>query len=406
MYVAAGARAVSVCGDVLATTALVLVLQAAGAGGIAVAALLLAGALPLVVLAPLAGRVADRYDSRSIIVAVASAQAATCAVLAVTDRPAGIVGLVALLSAGVAVLQPTMAALTPDMVGRENLPRAAGIGQSAAAAGMLVAPALAGLLVGHFGPRVPLLIDAGSFLAVALAGLLIRTRRGGAQHHTDPTGAAPAWSLRSDHFIAALVVAVSATAAMLVAVNVVDVFFVVDTLGAGPTWFGAVTAAWTAGLLLGGWTTARLVARLRLADGPAGLALLVTIGTSALPVALAALCAGPGWLLPLWIAGGLSNGACNVLIALLIGRRIPAAARGRAFARLNAAVNGASVLGYAAGGLLLSLATPRTLIAACGVAGLATAVAFLPYLMRAMRRLPAEPGTLTPWLSREQTAST
>src|SRR5204862_400468 len=70
-------------------------------------------------------------------------------------------------------------ALVPDMVSRERLPKATAIGQTASSVGMLLAPALGGLLVGQFGLRVPLLIDAATYLAVTVAGVLIRTRRGG-----------------------------------------------------------------------------------------------------------------------------------------------------------------------------------------------------------------------------------
>ena len=63
----ATARAVSYCGDFLAATALALNLQTHGDGGYGVAALLVAGALPVAVLAPLAGRLADRFDSRTLL---------------------------------------------------------------------------------------------------------------------------------------------------------------------------------------------------------------------------------------------------------------------------------------------------------------------------------------------------
>src|SRR5882724_4786651 len=60
VYLATGARAVSVCGDFLAATALVLALQQRGAGSVAIAAILIAAAVPPVVLAPWTGRLADR----------------------------------------------------------------------------------------------------------------------------------------------------------------------------------------------------------------------------------------------------------------------------------------------------------------------------------------------------------
>ena len=104
VYVAAGARAVTTCGDFLAATALALALQQSGAGGVAVSGLLLAASLPLVVLAPLTGRIADRVDSRLLLVGTGIAQAAICLGLAFAHRPALIIALVALLACAVATL--------------------------------------------------------------------------------------------------------------------------------------------------------------------------------------------------------------------------------------------------------------------------------------------------------------
>src|SRR5689334_4695572 len=149
----ASARGVSYAGDMLSATALVLVLQGRGAGGYAVAALLIAAAAPLVIFAPLTGRLVDRVDSRALIVTGGLAQAACCVVMAYTGSVAALVGLVALVATGAAVTQPTFAALTPEMVRRADLPRASAIGQTAGSIGMLVGPPVAGLLVGLYGQR-------------------------------------------------------------------------------------------------------------------------------------------------------------------------------------------------------------------------------------------------------------
>src|SRR4051812_34025457 len=78
------ARGVSIAGDFLSATALMLALQSRGAGGYAVAAILLAASAPLAVLAPLTGRLVDRVDSRVLIATVSVLQAACCAVMAYT----------------------------------------------------------------------------------------------------------------------------------------------------------------------------------------------------------------------------------------------------------------------------------------------------------------------------------
>jgi MFS family permease len=178
VYLAAGARAVSSCGDLLAATALVLELQQRGMGGFAVAAVLLAATVPPVLLVRWSGRLADRADSRLLLVVTGLAQAGACVALAFASGVAEIIALVSVLAAGLALTQPCLSALLPSMVGPDDLPRATALGQTATSAGTMLAPALAGLLMGRFGLRVPLLVDAGSYLAIAGAGWLIRTRRG------------------------------------------------------------------------------------------------------------------------------------------------------------------------------------------------------------------------------------
>src|SRR5262245_2066301 len=107
VYLAATGRGVSAAGDFLAATALLLALQARGLGGIAVAALLIAEAAPLVLFAPLGGWLADRYDSRTLLATVGTLQAVVCALLAGVHEPWLLIVLVALLSTGVAITSPT-----------------------------------------------------------------------------------------------------------------------------------------------------------------------------------------------------------------------------------------------------------------------------------------------------------
>ena len=113
----------------------------------------------------------DRVDSRLLLVVVSLVQAVVCVLLAFTPGTVAIVALVALLACGTALTTPTLNALLPEMVGPELLPRASAIGQTASSVGMLVAPALGGLLYGGYGLRTPLLVDAGTYLALTLAAV-------------------------------------------------------------------------------------------------------------------------------------------------------------------------------------------------------------------------------------------
>ncbi|WP_327033212.1 MFS transporter [Micromonospora ureilytica] len=428
VWIAAAARGTTICGDFLAATALALALQGAGAGGLAVSGLLLAATLPLVVLAPLAGRLADRMDSRTLLVTIGFAQAAICALLAVVEQPVLVVGLVTLLACGLAVTQPCLAALLPAMVRPADLPRASAISQTAVSLGALGGPVLAGLLVGQFGTRVPLLLDAATYLALVVAGLLLRTRRGGRRPATSQAAASSqavsggiataggteiGWRLRRDPLMLVMVVSTAVVIAAIGGINVIEVFFIRETLGGSPTTYGLVSAAWMAGMLPGTWLAVRLARRLD-DDGALVRGVLATLAVCSLMVLLAATVPAAGLLVPLWLVGGAANGGDNVFANLLTARRVPEAMRARAYASYGAAVQGGSMAGFLIGGALLVAVPPRPLIAGAGVVGLLVVLVFVPVVTRAARRSssaglatpgrPAEPepaagDTVGPWLS-------
>ena len=431
VYLASGARAVSSCGDFLAATALVLELQQHGAGGFAVAAVLIAAAAPPVLLVRWTGRLADRADSLLLLTATGLAQAAVCVALAFVPGPAGIITLVALLAAGLAVTQPCLSALLPSMVAADDLPRAMALGQTAGSVGLMLAPALGGLLMGRFGLRVPLLADAGSYLAIAAAGRLIRTRRGSAvrprrsasgaavtapaagqrgghsddaaQRRASGAGAAgngtsgrsaraaprcpggrhpagrPGWGVRRDPLVRAAIVLVGAVVGAASLVNVAEVFFVRAALHSTAGVYGLMESVWVIASVAGGWW----VARRRLADPGLALFLLGSLTLTCAGVALMAIVPAVGWLAPVSVLGGLGNGGVNVAAGVLLGRRAPAALRGRVFAVFGAAVNGATVAGYLLGGALLAVVPVRVAIAGAGLGGLAATAAFARPVLRA-----------------------
>ena len=400
VYLASGARAVSSCGDFLAATALVLELQQRGAGGFAVATLLIAAAAPPVLLVRWTGRLVDRADSRLLLVATGLAQAAACVALAFASGPAEIIALVAVLAAGLAVTQPCLSALLPSMVPADDLPKAMALSQTAGSLGMMLAPALGGLLVGRFGLRVPLLADAGSYLAIAAAGRLIRTRRGvtprpvgQTRRETSPrardgarnragTRARDGWGVRRDPLVRAAVVLVGAVVVAASLVNVAEVFFIRATLHSTASAFGLMESVWVSASVAGGWW----VAHRRPSEAGVARLLLGSLALTCLGVALMATVPAVGWLAPVSVLGGLGNGGVNVAAAVLLGRRVPAAMRGRAFAVFGAVANGANVAGLLLGGALLAVVPVRAAIAAAGLGGLAATAAFALPVLRAIAR--------------------
>ena len=394
VYLAATARGITVCGDFLAATALALALQTRGAGGMAVAGVMLASAVPLMLLAPVAGRLADRMDSRMLLTSAGVLQVTAALALAYTTDGLAMIALAGVVATGLALSSPTLGALVPDMVGRDLLPKATAYMSTAGALGMLVAPAVAGILVGQFGTRVPLLVSAATYLANIAAAFLLRTRRGGRVATADQAAAAalaPAWRLRADTLLVTLMAGVAVTIAAVTAVNVADVFFTRETLHASTTMYGLLLATWTATMLVGAWLAARIGRRSD--DGRLSVILLGLLGATSVVILTCSTVQHVLWLVPLFVIGGIFNGAENVIGSLVVSRRVPAAVRGRAIGAFVGTINAANVIGFVLGGLLLAVLAPRSVLALAGVAGVVAVFCCIPPLLRAIRREPRATGS-------------
>ncbi len=379
VWVAACARGVSLGGDFLAATALVLALQQRGDNGFGVAALLLASTVPMVVLAPVGGRIADRFDSRRVLTLVGLAQVVCCVAMAFATHPIALIALAAALSSGLAVSQPTFSALLPAMVGRQALPKAMAIGQTANSISMIAGPALAGFLVGGFGLRLPLLLNAATYAAVVIAGLTIRTRRGRTIHDDQPR---VAWRMRSDPLLSRLIPAAAAVIGAISVVNVVLVFFIRDTLNASAVAYGLIDTVLTVGLVVGAWLTTRVAKT----DESLARGLIVSLAGMGLVFLVASAVPTVLWLAPLYLIGGGFNGILNSVAGLLLARRVPAESRGRAMGVFAGTANGAVAVGYVSAGLLMQVLTPRGCVAVSGLAGLVTMAALAVPILRAARR--------------------
>jgi MFS family permease len=102
---------------------------------------------------------------------------------------------------------------------------------------------------------------------------------------------------------------------------------------------------------------------------------VVVLASSGVPAAI--------WLIPVYLVGGGLNAGLNVIAGVVAGRRVPAAVRGRVFGVFAAVSNGANMVGFLAGGLLMAHVAPRTIMIGTGVAGIVVASLFLPAVLRA-----------------------
>lgn len=368
-----------------------LAFQERGASGVEVAALAFCEALPVVALGRPIGRLVDRVDSRVLLVAGGLGATVGCLALAEVDSLVGVLVGVTALSASAAVSIPARQALIPAMVMRDDLPRANAIGSTAGSLGMMGGPALAGFLMGGIGPHATVRWAALGWFATVVLAFAIHTRRsGGARSVTTEAAADGDWTLARDPLLRMCIWGLTAVITAASVVNVVLVFFVMGTLGSKPEAYGVIDASWMVGMLAGAWLVGLTI---RATTQDTGVARRVVYAAAVVCAAILATgsMSSPWWIVPCYLVGGAGNAAINVCSGTLIGRRVPADARGRANTAAAMRVQAGSLVGFVAGGLLLVLFEPRWIVIGCGVVGLAIAGVVLPLV----RRLGAQAITAT-----------
>ncbi|MCP2325849.1 MFS family permease [Hamadaea flava] len=391
VWIAAGSNAVTNMGSFLVLTTLMLTLQEEGQGGPAVAAVIIAEALPIVLLAAITGRLADRVDSRLLLLVAGGVQVGACLALSAVDGMAPRVALLTLIFVGTAIAQPVRQALMMTMASREDLPKVSGIAQTAGSIGAIAGPAVAGFAQDGLGTSATLRVAALAFSATIIAGLSLQTRRGGDQRPADAR--AETAPVRMDGLLRVVTIGFAVVVGCIAAANVVEVFYVKETLGASSSAYGVINSMWTVGMIAGTWITARLIRRAGDTSVVAGA--FAALALTCAVLAVSSLAPAVAWIVPLWLLGGGLNGAENVQVFTVFGRRAPDHARGRLSARLNAAVQGAALFGYAMGGLVLEWWQPRTVLAVGGVLGVLAVLAVAPWIRTAVRRERQETHRIT-----------
>jgi predicted MFS family arabinose efflux permease len=225
------------------------------------------------------------------------------------------------------------------------------------------------------GAHGALLVDAGTFVALAAACLGVQARR--PPRAAGVGRARPAWALLfGDRVLRATLTVSIISVACAVVDNVAAPFRFVDQLGASSTDFGVYLALWGAGALAGSQLLPRLAPRRH--------AQAVAVGNCLCGLGIAGIGLAPA----LWSAfvasaiGGIGNGLANVGQSTLVGSRVPERDRGRAFAATSAAMQAATGFGTVTGGLLLAVLAPDVVMLLCGLLAAVAAAAGLVALGR------------------------
>lgn len=140
----------------------------------------LAAFLPIGVLGPVGGAIADRVDRRRFLIFANLLEGVVATSLAVAVAGGAsapvVTGIVFAGGCVMAIRLPFLQAMTPDLVAREDLLAAASLGSAQYNLGRVIGPTIAGGAISLWGVEWVFVINAVSFLPAVVALLLIRLR--------------------------------------------------------------------------------------------------------------------------------------------------------------------------------------------------------------------------------------
>jgi MFS family permease len=259
-------QVVSLAGTWMQNVALAwLVIELSGSP-LAIGALAFWRFVPFTVFGLVAGVVADRIESRKLVMATqACAMAISIALAIVTLTGTATLPIVYVLAAlgGVALAfdAPGRQSLTFQMVGPRELPNAVALNSGLFNGSRIIGPAIAGLVIAAVGTGLCFVVNAVSFLAVLTALAIVREEELRPVVRDPSTrviegirrGFAYAWNDPQLRLILGVVTVVSTVGFNF---HVLVPLLAANTLHVGPEGFGLLSASFGLGALVGALATA------------------------------------------------------------------------------------------------------------------------------------------------------
>ena len=252
---------VSLAGTWMQNVALAwLVIELSGSA-LAIGALAFWRFVPFTLFGLVAGVVADRIESRKLVMATqASAMAISIALAIVTLTGTATLPIVYVLAAlgGIALAfdAPGRQSLTFQMVGPRELPNAVALNSGLFNGSRIIGPAIAGLVIAAVGTGLCFVLNAVSFLAVLAALAIVREDelypvakdRGATIVGGIRRAAGFAWR---DPQLRLILTVVTVVATVGFNFHVLVPLLAADTLHVGPEGFGLLSASFGLGALVG-----------------------------------------------------------------------------------------------------------------------------------------------------------
>jgi MFS family permease len=268
-------QTISFIGDYFYFLAIPIMVEKLTGSALAVGLSVIASALPMLLVGPIAGVFVDRWDrKRTMIVAdVLRGLLVLACLLVKTPDQVWIYYIVGFLMSCVSrFFFPAQNAVLPLVVrDKSDLLAANGLMQIVQTAGFLVGPALAGFSIGFWGERVAFLVDSATYLISAAAILTMTVPRTTAGRQAAGGQFSAVWAemregvayLLSNRTMLGVLICLSVVQLGVGAMNVIWVPFMRRTFGLGPEGLGAVDTAQGIGMALGGVMLGFVAARFK-----------------------------------------------------------------------------------------------------------------------------------------------
>jgi MFS family permease len=338
---------------------------------------------PMLLLLPLTGMVADRFDRRKVLAVTQSSMAVLGAALGVITLTghvtlAMVFGFALLLGIAAAFDAPARQAFVGELVPDSQLANAVSLNSASFNGARLIGPGVAGLLIAAIGPGWVFIVNVATFVAVLIALAVLRThdlivveraRRGrgaireGLRYVRD----------RRDLVLVLVLVFLWGTFGMNFAVFISTMTRIVFELG--PTHYGLLSSVLAIGAVSGALLSARR-----------GVPRLGIIAWAALAAAasltVAAFAPNP-WVFGIaLIAVGVGAMTLMTTAAAYVQTTTPPAMRGRVIALYMAVFVGGTPVGAPVMGLIAQSAGPRIAILTAAGAAVAIVVIAVAYFLR------------------------
>ncbi|HEY0889094.1 MAG TPA: MFS transporter [Nocardioides sp.] len=229
-----------------------------------------AGGIAVMVLSPFGGALADRMDRRRLLQLAQAAGGIVAAALAVLTLSGHVqpwhVILASLLSMAATTFDnPTRQALIGTMVPAHQLPQAFALVNPCREVAVLVGPGLAGVLIAVGGPGLVHAVDAVTYAAMIVLLLFINAPTDHLSREHKPILSAIVEGARyvAHRRIILLLMSLDLSAMVFGAYRVLLPAIALDVLEIGPTGYGLLAAAPSAGALLSTYSIVSLVGRSR-----------------------------------------------------------------------------------------------------------------------------------------------